>query len=1199
MRKLIPFFVLVFLVSITIWVWRQSDGQSQSSLQHQFDNATDQYALAISNRLVHYESLLRSGCGIFEARAEVTRKEWHRYFDSLGLDRNFPAIRGMGYAQRVAPGEEAAFAGLLQRYGLDAASRPARGDKTAYRILHFQPEDKCHSLVGLDCAAWDSARTALERSRDTDMPSVSDRLVLENYNGQSLMMLCLPVYSDSLGGSFVIEDRRRSVQGWVFGLVDIDELAQDVTGAKSELVNMEVFDGSDLTSEHQLYPVHHDSAAVAQAGSMEKTISMDFAGRTWTLRFRPTTALMTSTAMQGPRIVLVAGLIISVLLSCVVRSMNHTRERAMAMAEQMTAAYRQSEEKTRKLAAIVAQADCAAIVMDCDGRIEWINDAFTRMTGHGELSAVGFRPSGFLLGPSTGPQAWPRIEQHIARGEGFSEELAIAAKDGHEVWVAISGQPINDDAGHVRNYVALANDVTGRRAGEQELRKAKEQAEAANEAKSAFVANMSHEIRTPINGVLGMLHLLAKTPLDDRQSHYAQVARSSAEALLSLVNDILDFSKIEAGKMQLDVSDFDLHACIEEAVEMFGQRAADKKLELACHFHPGVPQYVRADHDRLRQILLNLVNNALKFTLKGEIVIEVEMAGEGLLRLAVIDTGIGIRQEQMRLLFQDFSQADASTTRKYGGTGLGLAICKRLAELMGGQICVQSVPGKGSTFWFTVLVEPVATPVQTGAAPRAQVQGMRLLVVDDNATNREILVEELGSWGIAVQTAETPSMALEVLAKAAADKSPFDTLILDMHLPEMTGLELARSIRKGNWSQPAICILSSVDLASDGAQLAELGIGACLTKPVRQSKLRDTVLSLGASPKFHAGQMSSQAPSQPVAPATPAAPAGSAPAASAVAPDRNAVKILLTEDNEINQEVARELLADIGLACTLANNGKEALAALEAQRFDLVLMDCQMPEMDGYEATRQIRQREAQGQCFSLRGTRLPVIALTAHAIKGDRERCIAAGMDDCVTKPIEPDVLEAAIKAHLQSSGSPAPTAAPAPAAAPPAAPANAAPPAASNLPATDAAPAPAPADAAPSPAAGQEQEAPAESPVEDSLINVKALLTRCRNKASLVLTLLDKLQQRLPKDLDQIRQAVSGDDADSLARLAHGLKGASANMAVDVLFDLACRLEQIGVKGDIAPARPLIAELEILVGRVLAEVPDTRIRLAQPVVN
>ena len=416
-------------------------------------------------------------------------------------------------------------------------------------------------------------------------------------------------------------------------------------------------------------------------------------------------------------------------------------------------------------------------------------------------------------------------------------------------------------------------------------------------------------------------------------------------------------------------------------------------------------------------MLLNLVNNALKFTQRGEIVVDVEMADQRLLRLSVRDTGIGIRQEQMPLLFHDFSQVDASTTRKFGGTGLGLAICKRLAELMGGQIGVRSAPGEGSTFWFTVVVEPAATTTRAGAAPRAQLQGLHALVVDGNATNREILFEELGSWGLIVQTTEGPAKAAEALSIATADKSPFDMLIIDMHLPEMTGLEFARVVRQGTWPQPAIFILSSIDLQTERSQLQELGIAACLMKPVRQSKLREAVMGLLATHPTQAGrETDSPAVAQPTTPSTPVEPGQ---AAIGTAFDGKALKVLLAEDNEINQEVAREFLRNMGAECRVVNNGKLALAALESDRFDLVLMDCQMPEMDGYEATRQIRQQEAQGRCFSLRGRRLPIVALTAHAIKGDRERCLAAGMDNCVTKPIDPGLLEAAIKKQFELRGS------------------------------------------------------------------------------------------------------------------------------------------------------------------------------------
>lgn len=1128
MRRLIPIASVLVLLGVTVFAAWQVDRQSHSRMQNRFENAADQYALAISNRLVHYESLLRSSVGLFVASDEVNRDEWEKYVSSLGLDRNFPAIRGLGYVQRIARG------GQGESNGLPRSNPP-------YRILYLQPEARFHALIGSDAAAWPSVQAALEYSADTDMPSVSDRLAIDDGDLRSVVLLCLPAYSSKLQGSFLVEDRRRSTQGWVVALVDITELALDVRGGGNDFLSLEIFDGSDLATNHRLSPPP-DEAVAPYAPTIARLVSMDFAGRTWTLRIQPTSALTESAGFRTATVVLLSGLIITILLSSVLWALSHTRSRAVALAREITAAYRKSEEESRKLASIVAQSDIAAVLLAVDGRIEWINESFTRITGYPAQESIGRRPSSFLAHPSA-KDALQRIRQRMDQGQSFSEEWASITRDGRQAWLATSGQPIKDDDGKIRNYVALTSDVTLRRAQEHDLRIAKEQAEVANQAKSAFVANMSHEIRTPLNGILGMLYLLTKTQLGANQARYAETARSSAEALLSLVNDILDFSKIEAGKMQLDASCFDLPACIEETVETFGQRAAEKNLELVCHVHPDVPRHVRADRDRFRRILLNLLSNALKFTLEGEVVVEVKTAGEDLLHVAVRDTGIGIAEEQMHLLFQDFSQADASTTRRFGGTGLGLAICKRLTEMMGGQIGVQSAAGKGATFWFTMRVEVTAAPTQAGQQlTPPNLEGLRVLAVDDNSTNREILEEELSGCRMVVQTARDSAQALQAMARATADAAPFDLLIIDMQMPDMTGLELARALRQGAWKQPAIVILSSTDLDAEKLALRRLGIEAVLIKPVRKSRLLDAIVALLARASSQATEQA--LPDAAVLEQGHSAQPSDLARATATTPTRRTERILLVEDHEVNQEVLRDLLADMGWDCYIVNNGKEALTTLDAASFDLVLMDCQMPEMDGYEATRRTREQEAQGRHFCSRGARLPVIALTANAVKGDRERCLAAGMDDCVTKPIDPEKLGATLRKWLDSQPV----------------------------------------------AAGEEQTQSAQP-----CLTTEALLARCRGKSGLALTLLSKFEQRLPKDLQQFREAAASGDTALLMRLAHALKSASAHMCADLLWRLASGLEEVAANGDVQRARAMVVQLDKEIQLLIAEIPSTREKLRE----
>ncbi|MBS0184317.1 MAG: response regulator [Nitrospira sp.] len=619
--------------------------------------------------------------------------------------------------------------------------------------------------------------------------------------------------------------------------------------------------------------------------------------------------------------------------------------------------------------------------------------------------------------------------EEVRKHRGHTFEYRMLAADGRTIWIRDLVSVLVEN-GRVTKLRGIMSDVTDRKLSERALaqaaqdlgRKNRELAEARDKAleavkiKAEFLATMSHEIRTPMNGVIGMTGLLLDTSLTSEQREYAETVRLSGEHLLDIINEILDFSKIETGKLDLEVLNFDLHTTIEEAVGLLGEQAYDKGLELTCLVQAGVPTALRGDPGRLRQILVNLIGNAVKFTEQGEVVVTVSMENEpdGMtaasasspyrtLRFEVSDTGVGIAQEQQAKLFQPFTQADGSTTRKYGGTGLGLAICKQLVEMMGGRIGLDSKVGEGSVFWLTIRFSLQSEGVQPVATIPAALRGCRILIVDDHATNRRVLEQSLRGQGVMYQSAENGYQALECLRNAAGRQMHFDLAILDMQMPGMDGLELAHRIK----SEPAISatrlvLLTSVGRRGDAKAAQSVGIAAYLTKPIRQSLLYECLgLVLGSVP--HA-----------VAPTPQTGTTIITRYSLSEVQTRSRPLVLLVEDNPVNQKVAANMIEKLGYRVNVAANGREAVDSLASIPYALVFMDCQMPEMDGFEATRVIRKQEESLRPEGGKPSHLPIIAMTANAMQEDRDRCLAVGMDDFLSKPVTSKSLAAVLDRWL-----------------------------------------------------------------------------------------------------------------------------------------------------------------------------------------
>ncbi|HEX2740957.1 MAG TPA: response regulator, partial [Rubrobacter sp.] len=782
------------------------------------------------------------------------------------------------------------------------------------------------------------------------------------------------------------------------------------------------------------------------------------------------------------------------------------------------------------------------------GELYW-NDRLFEMFG---LSRSEFTPTfeGFLgyVHPDDRQRLLDNVSAHLEHDAEFDMELRYRHSSGEYRVCDSSGKAQRDEDGVPTRMAGIATDITERKRAEEEIRHlnetleqrveertsqladavsglemARNEADAASRAKSEFLANMSHEIRTPMNGVIGMTSLLLDTDLSEEQSEYAETVRVSGENLLTIINDILDFSKIEAGKMELETVDFDLQRVVEETVDMFAERTQAKGLELASLIERGVPTGLRGDAGRVRQVIVNLLGNAVKFTEKGEVILRVSLDdardGAVVVRFEVSDTGIGLTEEQRERLFQSFTQAESSTTRRYGGTGLGLAISKQLVELMGGEIGVESEQGKGSTFYFTALLKRQPASARIPSPSRADLRDLRVLVVDDNETNRKIVHEQVVSWGMENGMAGDGPEALNKLRAAAENGEPYDLAILDMDMPEMDGMELATRIRaQSTIASTRLILLTSIGLRGEADQARRAGFAAYLTKPVGQSRLYDAIATaIGALP---AGQE-----------------AGGRRGRDAVVTSLSGERhsrghVLVAEDNPVNQKVAVKLLEKLGFRADVVANGLEAVEAVEHIPYSAVLMDVQMPEMDGYAATREIRRRQSGKD-------RTPIIAMTANAMQDDREKAIEAGMDDYVPKPVKPEQLEATLQRCISTAE-----------------------------------------DEAIDPEASIGRDAEGNSLDRSILDGLRGL--QQEGEPDIVNELISLFLTEVPSKLVALREAVAAGDAGTVERVSRALEENSANMGAVKLEALCTELEAMARSGDLAAAQALIPRLEEELGRV-----------------
>ena len=995
---MVHWLTLFICLALTVFAWHMIGTNTEQRTRERFDAQVDTLRQRIDERMDTYEQVLRSAQGLYAASKSVERDEWEAFVRRLDLSARFPGMLGLGAARRVSEGERAAFEREMRVQGLPAYRiwpRSSTDNNDAVAVAFMEPATAPNQrVIGFDLHSEATRYAAIVQAAASGEPAITAMVALvqdEEREPHAGFVMFLPVYRN--GAATATEAQRlAAIDGFVFSTFRMRDLLDGVQGVATPEMRLEIFDGRSTDGAHLMYA---SSAGPAQLAAYPNPLVrsgvIDVDNRQWTVRVTSLPPFEAGIDREKSLIVLCGGAMISLLMFGIVRALAGTREEALARASHMGTAFRDSEHRFGLV--VDSAREFSIIATDTEGRIQTFNAGAERMLGYTAAEAMDGRTPGFLhldsemrerageLAAMLGrPIAGMEVFTALARQHGAeTREWTYVRKDGSTLPVQLTVTMITDAHGAIVGSLGIGRDITEQKRAVQALRAAMEQAELANRAKSDFVANMSHELRTPMNAVLGMTYLLANTALSPEQKKDVEMIRASGQSLLGILNDILDFSKIEAGKMELDPGRFRLDDVLTPLASIMGANAGRHELELSIGVAADVPQLLFGDALRLQQVLVNLTGNAIKFTEHGEVSLRVSRVaasdGRLLLRFCVRDTGIGMNAEQQAALYSPFTQADSSTTRRYGGTGLGLTISRRLVQLMGGTIALDSTPGRGSEFRVDLPFDSVAEPARALSAKG------QLLIVEENATALACMRDAATALGWQADSAATAAAACVLLDQAQAAAAPYAALLAGGPFTSSAGAGALAGLRAALQGTPLVLMVG-------GAARARLmgaaggAADAYLPKPATATMLAATL-----------GELLD---------------ARGADAAGGDAPlSRLHGRLLLVEDNDLNQAVARGILELAGASVEVVDNGQAAVDLLRtrAADFALVLMDVQMPGMDGFEATRILR---------SELGLRLPVLAMTAGVLPSERAQCIASGMDDFIAKPIDVGSMLATIARHL-----------------------------------------------------------------------------------------------------------------------------------------------------------------------------------------